>query len=663
MFAKYSMLFFFILVCLGTKILGQNNYNIKFGEVSIADFNLKNYLQVDTNAAAIVLADIGSTTIEGYEYGFRKVYTRTKRMLLLHKSAFGAGQIEISFNTEDNGKGKLKSLKAATYHIDNGQVISEAVKEEDFHLKKNPQDINDESFAFPNLKEGSIIEFTFTTKSHGYRFVRPWVFQTKYPTVLSAYTLKLPVNINYATTLQGNIALYKLLRDSMDQKIVAGNTWYDTQVQQFTWVMKDVLALKEAAFITTLDNYVSRLSFQLSRFSSSALSSVNYLQSWQEVSNILLISKNFGLAIINKTNWLKSIVDQNTNSTMPPIEKAKKIFNFIRDNIATTENSVFINEDIQLEDIYKKKAGTVAEKNLLLAAVLNNANIEATPIILSTRNNGYTNATYPVLENFNYTICKITIEGANYFLDASVPKIGFNKLPIDCYNGHAQAITKNTYPIFLHADSLKEEENTTIFMYNDSSNKITATYSFEPGYYNSLLIRNKLDSATIDNYFKKEIITTDAEVDIKNVTIDSLMSYNTPIKINVDFSIKLDNNDVIYFNPMLDKSILKNPFNSDSTRAYPIEMPYTIDKFYVLNMEIPNGYKVEDLPKSIKVALNTTDGYFNYSITTDGKNIFFKSRIRIKKANFNQTDYTSLYDFYGYIVKKHAEFIVFKKIQ
>ena len=45
------------------------------------------------------------------------------------------------------------------------------------------------------------------------------------------------------------------------------------------------------------------------------------------------------------------------------------------------------------------------------------------------------------------------------------------------------------------------------------------------------------------------------------------------------------------------------------------------------------------------------------------KNIFFKSRIRIKKANFNQTDYTSLYDFYGYIVKKHAEFIVFKKIQ
>jgi Domain of Unknown Function with PDB structure (DUF3857)/Domain of Unknown Function with PDB structure (DUF3858) len=660
MFIKYCVLPILILLHLHTT--AQNSYAIVYGEVSLADFNLKNYAQIDTNVAAIILADIGSTTIEGYEYGFRKVYTRTKRMLLLHKSAFEAGQIEISYSTEDNGKGKLKSLKAATYHIENGQVISEAVKEEDFHLKKNPQDINDESFAFPNLKEGTIIEYTFTTKSHGYRFVRPWLFQTKYPTVLSAYTLKLPVNINYATTLQGNIPLYKLLRDSMDQKIVAGNTWYDTQVQQFTWVMKDVPPLKEAAFITTLDNYVSRVSFQLSRFSSSALSSVNYLQSWQEVSNILLNSKNFGLPIINKTNWLKNIVNENTNSAMPPIEKAKKIFNFIRDNIATTENSVFINEDVALEDIYKKKAGTVAEKNLLLAAVLNNANIEATPIILSTRNNGYTNATYPVLENFNYIICTITIAGIKYFLDAAVPKIGFNKLPLYCYNGHAQAITKNTYPIYLSTDSLKEEENSSVFLYNDSNNKITATYSFEPGYYNSLLIRNKLDSATIDNYFKKEIITTDAEMDIKNVTIDSLMNYNTPIKINVDFSIKLDNNDVIYFNPMLDKSMLKNPFNSDSTRAYPIEMPYTIDKFYVLNMEIPNSYKVEDLPKSLKVALNNTDGFFEYRVTTDGKSIFFKSRIKIKKANFNQADYALLYDFYSYIAKKHAEFIVFKKI-
>lgn len=659
MFKKYCFLFIFIV--LKQNIVAQNNYAITFGQVSLDDFNLKNYTKVDTNAAAIILADIGNTTIEGYEYGFRKVFSRTKRILLLHKKSFDVGEIEISYNTEDNTKGKLKSLKAIAYHIENGQIINEAVKDEDFHLTKSSNDFNTESFAFPNLKEGSIIEYTYTIKSHGYRFVRPWIFQNKYPTILSVYTFKLPVIINYASTLQGNIPLYKLLRDSMDQKIVAGNTWYETQVQQFTWVMKDVAPLKEAAFITTLDNYVSRLSFQLSRFTSGAFLSVNYLQSWQEVSNILLNSKNFGLPLLSKTNWLKTIVDQNTNNAMPNIEKAKKLFNFIRDNIATTENAVFIDDDETLEAIYKKKSGTVAEKNLLLAAVLNNANIEATPIILSTRNNGYTNATYPVLENFNYTICKITIDGVNYFLDASVSKIGFNKLPITCFNGHAQAITKNTYPIFLNTDSLKEEENTAIFMYNDVNNKMTATYSYEPGYYTSLQIRNKLDSATFDRYFKNDVMITDAIFEIKNISIDTTQDLELPLKVQVDFNINLENNDVLYFNPMLDKSVLTNPFNADSIRNYPIEMPYAIDKFYVLNMEIPNGYQIEDVPKSIKVALNNNEGYFSYTITTDGKNIFFKSRIKINKANFNEADYASLYDFYGYISKKHAEFIVFKK--
>ena len=80
-------------------------------------------------------------------------------------------------------------------------------------------------------------------------------------------------------------------------------------------------------------------------------------------------------------------------------------------------------------------------------------------------------------------------------------------------------------------------------------------------------------------------------------------------------------------------------------------------------MEIPTGYKVEELPKSTRVSLNENDGMFEYLISSDGKYIQMKCLLDIKTATFTNEDYQTLRDFYGFVVKKEAEQIVFKKIK
>lgn len=54
---------------------------------------------------------------------------------------------------------------------------------------------------------------------------------------------------------------------------------------------------------------------------------------------------------------------------------------------------------------------------------------------------------------------------------------------------------------------------------------------------------------------------------------------------------------------------------------------------------------------------------FEYIISNDGKRIQLRSKIVLEKANFTPDDYENLRNFYGFIVKKHAEQIVFKKIK
>jgi hypothetical protein len=86
-----------------------------------------------------------------------------------------------------------------------------------------------------------------------------------------------------------------------------------------------------------------------------------------------------------------------------------------------------------------------------------------------------------------------------------------------------------------------------------------------------------------------------------------------------------------------------------------------MDEIYTLNMTIPEGFEVEDLPKPAIVKFNESDGLYQYLIQKDGDRIQLRSRLQLSKATFSPDEYNSLRDFYDMIVKKQAEQIVLKK--
>jgi hypothetical protein len=86
-----------------------------------------------------------------------------------------------------------------------------------------------------------------------------------------------------------------------------------------------------------------------------------------------------------------------------------------------------------------------------------------------------------------------------------------------------------------------------------------------------------------------------------------------------------------------------------------------MDEIYTLNMEIPEGYDVEELPKSTLVKFNEDEGLFQYMIARTENYIQFRSRIKLNKANFPPEEYATLRDFFDMIVKKQGEQIVLKK--
>ncbi|MBC7626585.1 DUF3858 domain-containing protein [Ferruginibacter sp.] len=348
-----------------------------------------------------------------------------------------------------------------------------------------------------------------------------------------------------------------------------------------------------------------------------------------------------------------------TNSAM---EEARKIYTLVKNTFKCNgHHGIYLSAG--MKEVFKNKSGSVADINLLLTAMLRHENMQASPVILSTRANGLTNEFYPLINRFNYVICKLEIDGKNYFLDASKPYLGFNKLPEYCFNGPARTVSKAADPVYFYADSMKESKFTNVMLFNDEKKpgKWTGTYNAMFGYYESSNIREKFIDNGKEAFEKKLKESYSGDLSIDEIKYENENDGEKSMTMSHTITVDGDNSsNIIYFNPMLKEGYKENFFTA-AERRYPVEMPYKMDETYNFQIEIPAGYVVDEMPKSAKVSLNDGEGYFEYLISKSANEVLLRSRIKLEKATFSPEDYDTLRNFFDYIVKKHAEQIVFKK--
>ena len=183
--------------------------------------------------------------------------------------------------------------------------------------------------------------------------------------------------------------------------------------------------------------------------------------------------RDFGLPIEDPNPWIFKLAKSIVQPDDSDLEKAHKIYAFVRDHFKSVSKGWGITDNTHLDEVYKAGQGNVAEINLLLIALLRTQKLNAEGVILATRDNGLTNVSYPVMENFNYTICRLETGGKVYFLDASDRTLGFGRLPTDCYNGQARVIDKIPSAVFFSPDSIRESSNVYVVIENDPSRQIS----------------------------------------------------------------------------------------------------------------------------------------------------------------------------------------------
>jgi hypothetical protein len=648
----------------------QEKLNIKFGKIQPQDFEIKSPL-LDSNVNAVVLSDQGSTEFEGNNKGwFKMIYRRHKRIKLINKNGFDAADISILLYSDGQDAEKVNELKANTYNLENGNIVTTELGKKSIFVEKINRNLIETKFTFPALTSGSIIEYTYTIESDFMFNLQPWIFQGQYPCLWSEYNVKLPDFFNYVFLSQG------YLKFDIDEKAAGFKRFIVTSsngigpTESFSinstildrkWVIKNVPGIKEESFTTTLNNHIAKIEFQLSEYRFPEQPTKKIMGDWKTVTEKLLDREDFGLSFIRGNGWLEDEMKKIIGGVNDKREKTEKIFEYVRNNFTCTKTrGVYIEDKTTLKDIFNKKSGTVSDINLLLIAMLKKAEIPCEPVILSLRNRGTVHPIYPLMDRFNYLIAMATINEKPIFLDASNNKMGFNQLPAACYNGTAWVIEKdNTRRIELSPDSIMEYKTTSIFIINKEKGGLEGSFRKQLGTYESIATREDYSKNKQEGLTKELVKKFGSAYKLSNLEIDSVTNYNEPVKYSIEFSTQPEE-DILYINPLFGEETTKNPFTSNK-RLYPIEMPFIIKEVIILDMEIPKGYVLEELPKSVRYFLNENEGVFEYLAIKKDNKIQLRSTIHIKKANFPQEDYDTLREFFAFLIQKQGEQIVFKK--
>ncbi|HEY2348050.1 MAG TPA: DUF3857 domain-containing protein, partial [Puia sp.] len=555
---------------------------------------------------------------------------------------------------------KLKTIRINTYNLENGKIVKTQAQDNDFFLEQNKGDLKSVKFTYPNMKEGSIIEMEYYKRINS-TDLEDWYFQGDFPKLKSIYTVTLPDLFNFSIQFRNKKYLTGTKKSEMVKSVFSSNFEYlDSKITTISWTFENVPPMREEPFTSTVDNFLACVKFQISAVPVRPGVTRTVLRDWQEVCNNILNSDFFSSQVSSPASFLKKQANQFTEGKSTELQKAMAIYAGVRDHFQVDGRGVFSPDDKPLADIYKTGAGNVGSINMILIAMLRTQKIQADPVILATRDLGITNQAYPLLDNYNYLLCRVKADNQIYFLDASEATMGFGKIPLYCYNGHARVVTAHNFPVFLAPDSIRESKMITADIRNDNNGKMILSWADHAGYYESSDLRSELKNKTSELLFRDLTQKTPDKKSLDSFYISDLKNLEVPVTLHYTMTLEPHRDERIYFNPFLNEGLTENPFKS-ATRSYPVEMPYVSEKSYILNMEIPAGYEIDELPRSQKMTLNEADGSYEYQIQVISNTIRLKTTFILSKAIYEPGDYNSLRDFYAAILKKQADIIVFKK--
>lgn len=648
----------------------------RFGKVSKEELLQKEHPTDPSANAAVLYREVKTEFQYNQDSGWYMVTDYFERVKIYNKEGFDWANAEINLY-KGEGEDKLLGLRGNTYYLDeNGKVQDEKLRKDGIFEEETSKYLTQTKITMPAVREGAVIEYKYTINSPFIFNIDEFRFQETIPIEKVNMVFKTPEYFIYKTHQRGWVP-YKVDKVTRERSITFRQTTRDLRPLSGSGIpetttrevkfkedtysvdIDNVPALKEEAFVGNLNNYTTALQFEMSYIDFPGSPLKTYATNWEDVSKSIYRVDLFG-AELERKNYFEKDLNNILQGVSSSEEKIGRIFSYVLNKMTWNGyNGYYTNEGVR--DAYKKGSGNVADINLMLVAMLRHANLEANPVLVSTKSHGI--PLFPTRNGFNYVIAGVDLPQGTLLLDATNKDAEIGVLKSSIQNWKGRVVKKDGTSGWVSLSSMIPAVKSTmiaaeitpdLMLTGKNQSRFTGNYAFK--------YRSDFKSLNEDAQRKKiEKDLTPAE--LANLEFENLASPGAPVSLKYDFEAMDLVEDVagkLYFSPMVFLATEETPFKTE-TRLYPIDFGYPIKDRYIVTISLPEGYNVESLPENVVYNLGENQGTYRYLISQAGNKLQLSVEFAINQSYIAAEEYGNLKKFFELLIAKENEKVVLSK--
>ncbi len=635
-----------------------------YGKINKEEITMSQYPE-DPTANAVILSDQVFTYYKYKQDGFKIYSEHTTRIKILSQEGTEYANIILPYYSGKNISAKsdwITQIKANSYNMDNGKIEkTEMDKKYIFEERISPY-WKQIKFSIPNVKSGSVIEYQYVKISDFFHLLPDIHMQFDIPVMKGYYEVRIPYFYDFNISYKKNFPVEieeKMIRESanIENKLTQSSSGLTYNSRQVIFKSKNMPALKEESYSWCKDDFRASIGFELKGIQMPQTEYKPYTSTWEEIDKELLKDEDFGQHLELANPFIQELQDKRLTALSSKTEKIQEGFRILKSKMVWNENYRLYPENIR--KAVQTGSGSNAEMNFILLSILRDLGIKAYPILISRREKGRLPMIYPTISKLNtFIVGAEDSDSTMIFLDASMDVNNINILPATCMVENGRMLNKYGESSWIN---LTKTGKNFVLLYNkvklSEDNILTGHLTTRLHGQYAAAYRREMKSLQ-ENQEKYEsryeikisdLQSTGADIPMNGIT--EIYSFQKEISANGDY---------LYVNPLIFPHILKNPFTQEE-RQLPVEMnyPYT---FRITNiLEIPDIYRIEELPKSGKFTFSDNSISATYSVTHNENIINVNYAFALNQIFFQKESYKDLSNFFASIANKNNELIILRK--
>lgn len=613
-----------------------------FGEFTATEIEMKK-CSFDPEANAIVLMDLARSNPGDQN---QLITEHRIRIKILNEKGFDHATVSIPYYRKEDYE-YISDVKGVISNYDayNRPTTTTLDRKSIFDVKVNEL-YSQIKFTMPNVKAGSIFEYSYTSTMKSYGGLEDWVFQTDIPTVRSRYHLYIITNAEFA------YQVYKL--PTIPIKITNNK-----ETGSVVFEMENMAGLRDEPYMDSRRDNLQRVTFQLAMINRGNGAS-KYLNSWDEVSRELLSRPDFGNQLHKSLSGTDEFI-KTTKLLTDPNEKLKLVYQYVQQRMG--RNSYDSKYSIDgLKKAWEKGIGTSGEVNLAFINILQDVGIDAVPMLASDREYNKINISYPFIDQFHQTITCVRLPDKTLYIDASDKLTPIHMIPYSLLNTYGFIIDKKKGGLVLIENKKLYYENVVNIMADISEEGVLSGSVFERNSdYAKLERKNFYKKADTEKYLERYFQRAYTNLKADSLEISNLDNDTLPLVQKVQFTQTLNTSgDYTLLGIDLFSGIPKNPFSSDIRFS---DINFGSPQRFVVNQTImlPEQFEIDELPKNASMITADTSFKLIRRIETHEGRISTQLKLEINQSYFKQEDYEMLQAFFKKMQGILDEQIVLKK--